>query len=243
MKKLLVCLMIACMLLSGCALAEDYGIQMIDLSQTEAVPMSLDDIQLNMSYTLDGYAIFQPKEFKYVDCFAQFGDKEDYSIFRYEDPSYSHVFSHSESNRDYHSWRYTDASWIDSGETADFLWLLTDITNLQQTGINYPDETEVKVFYQDNYQFDGWICQIVYDHMEYRDGYGNRGVARYGFDKSEYPNEITMNKAKNEPIEMMYTGTYAIGCTLPNFVVTDKASPLRLEIKLGDNTLTYHIRK
>lgn len=241
MKKLLACLMIACMLLSGCALAEDYGIQMIDLSQTEAVPMSLDDIQINMSYTLDGYAIFQPKEFKFVDCFAQFGEKGDYSAYNHDAVTYAAVFCHSASQLVNSSWRYRDAAWIDSGETADFLWLLTDITNLQQTGVNFPDEVDIKVYYQDNYQFDGWICQIIYDHMEYQNG--DRGLSRYGFDKSRYPNEITMHETKNEPIEMLYTGTYAIGCTLPNFVVTDKASPLRLEIKLGDNTLTYHIRK
>ena len=41
---------------------------------------------------------------------------------------------------------------------------------------------------------------------------------------------------------MMYTGIFVFGCTLPNSVVESKA-PLRIEINLGGNELTYNIRK
>ena len=45
-----------------------------------------------------------------------------------------------------------------------------------------------------------------------------------------------------ELTSMMYTCHIVFGCTLPNAVVQGK-EPLRMEIKLGDNDLTYHIRK
>ena len=247
MKKLLACLLLISLLLGSCATAEDFGIQMVDLTQTQSVPISLDDVQLNNAYTLDGYAIFLPKEFKYVDCFAQFGENGDYSVRQKNkhlwdpDTSYQTVFCHSESELQLNSWSYVDAVWNDSGETAEFLWLLTDIVNLQQSAVNYVEEATVTVYYQDNYQFNGSLYQIVYDHMELQNG--DRGLSRYGYSKEQYPNEITMNNSKTEPIDVMYTGTYAMCCKLPNYVVTDKQSPLRLEIRMGGNTVTYHIRK
>ena len=52
-----------------------------------------------------------------------------------------------------------------------------------------------------------------------------------------------MNSTKTEVVDVMYTGTYASGCTLPNYVIEDKKSPLRIEISMDGNELTYHIRK
>ena len=59
----------------------------------------------------------------------------------------------------------------------------------------------------------------------------------------KYSSEIVMNPKKTEAVDVMYTGTYAFGCTLPNYVIEDKKSPLRIEISMDGNELTYHIRK
>ena len=238
MKKLAIALALM-LVLTPCAFAEDLGVQVIGGKGAETVPLSLDDMQIGTSYTIDGYAIVTPKVSSFVDCFAQFGEKENYGVHRYNYEG--DVFCHSESNAPYDSWRYSDAAWMDSGESADFFWLMMDIVNLQKSDVDYAEEATVKVVYQDDYEFNGWIRQIVYDHMETQ--HGDKCVSRNGYEKGAYPNEIVMNPAKVEAIGMMYTGTYAFGCTLPNFVVEDKSSPLRIEIKLGENDLTYNIRK
>ena len=247
MKKMLAILFALSMMWSASfVLAEDLGVQIIGSDAAAAIPMSLDDMQLGTSYTLDGYAIVLPKEMKMVDCFAQFGENEDYSVYRtgslnYEETSYLPVYCHSQSAFKETSWRYVDAVWMDSGNSAEFLWPLMDVTNLQKSGVEFTEEATIKVLYQDDYEFNGWIRQIVYDHMEAQ--YGDKGLSRYGYEKEAYPNEIVMNPVKVEVIDMMYTGTYAFGCTLPNYVIEDKMAPLRIEIQLGENDLTYHIRK
>lgn len=226
---------------------DDLGIQIIGGPEAESVPMSLDDMQLGTTYTIDGYAKVLPRECKMVDCFAQFGETEDYSASYGHGygsyTSYDTVFSYSnEADFDKnHSSVYNDAAWNDSGESAQFIWFLVDVTNLQKKPVEFLEDASIKVVYQDDYEFEGWTRQIVYDHREKQ--YSDGGVTRYGFDKDDYPNEIVMNPAKVEPIDMMYTGTYVFGCTVPNTVVEDKTSPLRMEIKLGENDLTYNIRK
>jgi len=246
MKRIVSLVLCLAMLLTTAALAEDLGVQVIG-GNTAAIAVSLDDMQVGTAYTLDGYAVVVPKEMKVVQCFAQFGEAGDYSVYQEgaynsnKNTSYAPVYANSTSKLQFNSWRYKDASWMDSGESADFAWLLMDVTNLQKKTVEFTEEVSIKVVYQDDYEFNGWIRQIVYDHMEAQNG--DKGLSRYGYEKEEYPNEIVMNPAKVEAIDMMYTGTYAFGCTLPNFVLEDKKSPLRMEIKLGENELTYHIRK
>ncbi len=242
MKKMLSILVVLSILLSvSVAFAEDLGVQMIGDNNAEMVPVSLDDLKIGNFYTVDGYAVIAPKEMKIVDSFAQFGEKGDYSVYNNSHNYYPAVFCHSQSNLDYYSWRYSDAAWMNSGESADFVWLLMDVTNLQKTEVEFTEDISVKVVYRDEYEFVGWVRQIVYDHMEAQNG--DRGVSRYEYAKEAHPNEIVMNPAKVEPIGMMYTGTYAFGCTLPNYVVEDTKAPLRIEIQLGENELTYHIHK
>ena len=248
MKKFFVLVVIVALFASmAVANAEDLGVQVIGDNNAATVAVSLDDMQIGTSYTLDGYAVVVPKELKTIECFAQFGEKEDYRVYQVNmydgsvDKSYAPVYCHSGSKHQFNSWRYADAAWMDSGESADFVWLLMDVTNLQKSGVEFTEEVTVKVVYQDDYEFNGWIRQIVYDHMEAQNG--NKGLSRYGYEKDDYPNEIVMNPVKVEAIDMMYTGTYAFGCTLPNYVIEDKKAPLRIEIQLGENDLTYHIRK
>lgn len=247
MKKILaiaIAFVLAVLPMAACA--EDLGVQVIGGPEVAAVAVSLDDMQLGATYMMDGYAVVVPKEFKTVECFSQFGESGEFGVTivkNYGDlnPSFAPVYSYGESTFRYCDWSYIDAAWMDSGDTADFVWLLADVTNLQKTGVEFTEEAVVKVVYQDDYEFSGWVRQIVYDHMENQNG--DKKVSRYGFDKEDYPSEIVMNPAKVETVEMMYTGTYVFGCTLPNYVLEDKASPLRIEIQLGENDLTYNIRK
>lgn len=248
MKKFLAFVVLCAMLASmSVAYADDLGVQVIGDTSAASVAMSLDDMQLGTSYVIDGYAVVKPREMKTVQCFAQFGESGDFSARQNnqydggKDTSFAPVYCHSASKLQHNSWRYADAAWMDSGESADFVWLMMDVTNLQKTGVEFTEEVAVKVVYQDDYEFNGWIRQIVYDHMEAQNG--DKGLSRYGYEKEDYPNEIVMNPTKVETIDMMYTGTYVFGCTLPNYVLEDKKTPLRIEIELGENDLTYHIRK
>lgn len=247
MKKILALILMLMIALSSTAFASDLGVQLIGGEDTAIVPMSLDDLQIGTSYTIDGYAVVVPKDAKIVQCFAQFGESGNYSVYMQnqyssdKENNYNIVYSYSTSNLQKNSWRYSDAAWMDSGDSADFAWFLMDVTNLQKKSVEYIEEASIKVVYNDDYEFNGWIRQVVYDHMEDRNG--DKGLSRYNHEKEDYPNEIVMNPAKIEPIDMMYTGTYAFGCTLPNYVIEDKKAPLRMEIKLGENDLTYHIRK
>ena len=116
-----------------------------------------------------------------------------------------------------------------------------DVTNRQKKAVNFIEEASVKIIYQDEYEFTGWVRQIDPDVMSKSET--NYGTSRLNGDKNDYPNVVVLNPAKTHPIDMMYTGHYVFGCTIPNFVVEDKKSPLRMEIKLGDSELTYHIIK
>lgn len=99
------------------------------------------------------------------------------------------------------------------------------------------EDAKVQVFYQDDYEFGGWIRQINYDYLQ-------RGIAisRHGSDAS-HPNVVVLHPQNVESIGMLYTGTYIFGATLPASVIYDKKSPLRIVITIDGNELTYNIRK
>lgn len=240
MKKL-VALVLVLLMLCSYAFAEDLGVQVIS-PDTGAVATTEDDLQLGGVYPLDGCAIFAPVSCNLYDCFAQFGESGDYSVYyQTYDNTKATVYCNSQSKHDFFDYRYRDAAWMDSGASADYLWFVADITNLQNKPVDFSTEVVIKVVYQDDYEFSGWMRQINYDHMEYQ--YGDRCVSRQDYDKKLYPTQIVMNPKLVEEVDTMYTGTYVIGCTLPNYVINDKESPLRIEIELGGNELTYHIRK
>ena len=241
MKKFLALALLAVMLTSlSLAHAEDLGVQMIG-PNTGIVPDSIDDMKLGSTYTLDGYATIRPQDFLIVDYFAQFGEKEEYGVFWNSNWNIWQVASYSSSKFEYGSCRFNDAEWKESGNNAQFYWLTMDVTNRQKKAVNFIEEASVKIIYQDEYEFTGWVRQIDPDVMSKSET--NYGTSRLNGDKNDYPNVVVLNPAKTHPIDMMYTGHYVFGCTIPNFVVEDKKSPLRMEIKLGDSELTYHIIK
>lgn len=238
MKKLVCLVLVGMLLLSSAACAEDLGIQMVN-SNMNAGSDSIDDMQIGSTYTIDDYATIKATDFLTVDYFAQFGEKEDYSVDHNYNFTIWHVASYATSKLEYGSWRFRDAEWKESGSGAQFFWLAMDITNRQKKSISYIEQASVKVIYQDEYEFTGWIRQIDTDFIP-KDS-TDYGVSRLNGDKADYPNTIVLNPAKTHAIDMLYTGHYVFGCTVPNFVVEDKKSPLRMEIKLGENELTYYI--
>ena len=242
MKKLFILAVIVALLASmAVASAEDLGVQVIGGPDAENVPMSLDDLQIGQTYTIDGYAIIEPVEYQVVDFFAQFKKDANYaSVGGNKAGDANYVFVDKLNKDYYYNWRWWDAGWKDSGVNADFAWFLMDVTNLQKKDFDFMQNATVKVIYQDEYEFAGWVRQVNYDYLNY--GEKGRDVTRMGYDKKN-PNVVVLDPANVEEIGMMYTGTYAFGATLPNSVFKDTKSPLQMIITIDGNELTYNIRK
>lgn len=238
--KRIVCTLLAFVMLlslSSVALASDLGVQVIGGPETEPQAISLDDLQLGKTYTIDGYATIVPVDAQFVDYFAQFSSNADYQDSSWTYPTNNdadaYVYYQEDALKGYGSSYYRQAGWMDSGLNADFFWFRCDITNLQKKTVQYLGEASVKIVYDDEYEFNGWIRQANFDY--------NTAVYRYNTTTSGAPFAV-LDPANEEGIDMMYTGTFIFGCTLPNSVVESKA-PLRIEITLGSNELTYNIRK
>ena len=123
-------------------------------------------------------------------------------------------------------------TWAESGNDAEYAVLRIDITNLNIKDKNFLEDCTIKVVYDDIYEYAGWAFQYNYDNKSY--------------DRHAYKNEQNENYVINEAdifaIGPMYTGHYCFGCTLPNAVVEGK-QPLRMEITIDGNEITYNIRK
>lgn len=236
MKKCFSLFLVLVMLLAcgGAAVAEDLSVQVIGGPDVAATPMSLDDVQLGATYTIDGYAKIMPREFAFVDFFAQFNDDADYNSANYSNKNYWAVYYEEGAlngkNADY----YKQASWKDSGENAEFMTFMMDVTNIQKKGFKFMEDTTVKVVYAEEYEYAGWMRQINYDY--------NKNVYRWNASTTGFKTAVISPKNEEE-IGMMYKGTYVIGATLPNAIVEDKSSPLQLVITMGGNEIVYNVRK
>lgn len=234
MRKMLTMVLALLLALSmSSAYAEDLGIQVIGGPNAATQTQSLDDIQVGTTYTLDGFAKVTPVEYLVVDYFGQFNKDAVYnSVGR--DYTNDHVYYDTDWAQ-YSDWGYyyKDASWQDSGMNAEFVWLKLDIVNLQKSPVSFMKDMTVKVVYDGEYEFAGWVRQINYDYNIncYRRASETKGGGT-----------VVMNPANEEAINPMYTGTYVIGCTLPNSVFEDKA-PLNIEIDIAGNQLTYQVKK
>ena len=234
MKKLFALVLACLLLMSGAALAEDLGVQLLDTTQGNMEVMSLDDMQLETEYKIDGYAKVIPRTFAFVDSFSQYakdraGDNAAEGLHNAgSDRVIGYVYD-GDGWADYFQHIY----WNESGELAEFAWLTMDLVNLQKTDIAYFDQIQVKAVFDDEYEFGGWVRQMNYNY--------NQFVYRRYYDKPYAPIAV-LDPENEETVGMLYTGSFVIGCTLPNQVIEGK-EPLRLEITLGGNDLTYHIRK
>lgn len=122
-----------------------------------------------------------------------------------------------------------------SGNDADFAILRIDITNTGFTANDFLKDASVTVFFDEDYQYGGWFYQYNYDNYSYH------------YDWTDHANwhqntEWVINSKDQFAIGPMYQGHYCFGCTLPNAVLQSK-KPLRMVITLGENEITYNIRK
>jgi len=109
---------------------------------------------------------------------------------------------------------------FESGLDAEYFLLRLDVLNATAKPVDYMKDLSVTVTYKEVYIYTGFVYQYNYDQSK----------------------DIVKSVGTNA-IGMFYIGHYAIGCTLPNTVVTDKASPLKIVIQLGEHEITYNIRK
>lgn len=223
--------MTAAMML-GQAYGEDMEVQVLSAPEEEvaAEPVSLDDIKIDGEAEIPGYALIKPTAYEVADYLLAYCEGDSHSTSRvYADVAYS-------------------------GTEADYICLKADITNTATSPKNYLDNAAVSVFYDDDYEYAGWVRQFDYDafvggiyeliwngsyYYPYNEGDGIewlRGVTE--FDNTK----VTVNTADEFEINPLYQGHYLFGCTLPNAVING-SGPLRMVITLDGNEITYNIRE
>lgn len=210
MKKLLGVLLVLAMALSlSASLAEGRGVQIIGGPDMGAQTVSLDDMKLNSEAVIDGYGCITLTSFEYVDKLGYY-DRGEHDLYYDSEDLYA------------------------SGVEADYALLKADILNTSVTPKSFLTACEVKVIFDDLYEYGGWYDQYDWNNAS-NDGsnYLNAGAQNTTW---------VIDKEDRFEIGPMYTGHYAFGATLPNAVINSK-KPLRMIITLDGNELTYHIRK
>ena len=226
---------------SPSTLQDDLGVQAVGgNAEAEPIePMRFDDVTFGQAYKIDGYASITLLGFKFINMFAQWNDgkagREGVEIYdngRHEDYVFRKAKQDIKRNK---AIAYANCQIMNSGEEADFAWLKVNITNLQKTSVHFMQEIKVKVIYDDEYEYDGWVRQFNYDYANFELYSYNRNAGVIGW-------PVCLSPVDEMPIKQLYEGHYAFGCTLPNFIVEDRKSPLRMVIKIGEHELTYNIR-
>lgn len=210
MKKILSVLLVLSMLLSAsAALAEGMGVQVIGGPETETEPVSLDDFKLNTEAEIEGYGLLCATEFVFKDQLGYYrsGKKE----------------------------VYDSSDFYRSGNEADYALLKMDITNISTKPHDFLASCEVKVVFDDVYEYGGWFYQYNYNNKTYKSN-------NSGEDSQKQNTNWVINAADQFAIDPMYQGHFVFGCTLPNAVVNSKA-PLKMIITIDGNEITYNIRK
>lgn len=227
--------------------AEDIGVQVINEKTVKA--LSLNDMVLGETYKINGFARVIPLSCSFIDVFPQYikGNAGDNSFSEWgsnNDPEEPFVrygrYNWSFVNVCY----FNSIQWVRSGTNAEFLCFLVDLVNLQKEPYQFMENCSVKVIFDNEYEYKGWIRQFNYDYDTYRaEDAANTSDSHPKVDE-DYGTFIRAAIAPEdeEKTDMMYTGHYMVGCTLPNAVVIGK-EPLRVEATLGNNIVTYHIRK
>lgn len=128
---------------------------------------------------------------------------------------------------------YGDNLYYKTGREAEFVILRMDILNTTTNDKDYLGNCEVTVVCDDTYTYAGWCYQSNFD---------NKTNSYSEPDDKNQNTRWAINKADNFAIKPMYEGHYIFGCTLPNAIINSKL-PLRMEIKIDDNEIVYHIRK
>lgn len=126
-----------------------------------------------------------------------------------------------------------DWNWFDSGVEADYLIVKANILNTTVNPMDYLKDCEVKLVFNDSAEFLGWSHQYNWDNASKDLDWGDLN--------GKMNKEFFIDAADQFEINSWYEGHYCFGCTLPNAVVNG-TYPLRMEIKIGGNEITYHLR-
>ena len=232
MKKLATVMLVVVTVLSvSCAFADD------------SEKMTFEDVTFGKAYKIKGYASVTLLGFKFVDMYAQWEDgkagKSGNDVYYYgTDAERGYIYVYTKKTNDPHERGvvYKNCSFIKSENEADYAWLKVDITNLQKVDAAFMKEAKIKVIYDDEYEYDGWVRQFNYDYSKTEVFSSNKEAGTIGW-------PVCLSPVDEMPIKQMYKGHYAFGCTLPNSVVEDKSAPLRMIITINGHEFTYNIRK
>lgn len=234
MKKLVALFLMLALTLGVSAMAEDLGVQVIGENKTDVVA-TLDDLQSGVVVEIPGYAEVTVTKYAVQDCIMVRKPGVLGYICRLNGSSssqyieaYGKNFSfttkvectlHS-SNKEY---PYICTEWVghyESKSQAEYALLYIDVLNTTSMPVNFIENCQVKVIYDDTAEFAGWVRQ-----------------------RNEDLNQCDWIDAKdNFAVDPYYIGHYVFGCTLPNTVI-ERDAPMRMEITIGDIEMTYHIRK
>ena len=223
---------------SSSTLQDDLAVQAVGggAEPKSVEPMRFDNVTFGKSYKIDGYAAVTFLGFKFINMFAQWDDGKagpEQQRGRKSDLVYSQKLT--EKNKTLYGWLYyPNCSFKGSGNEAEFAWLKVDVQNLSKMSFGFIKDISVKVIYDDEYEYDGWVRQFNYDYSK-SEIYKYQETTIIGW-------PVCLSPVDEMYISPMYKGHYAFGCTLPNFIVEDNKSPLRMVIKLGEHELTYNIR-
>lgn len=205
MKKLISFLVLMALLCTG-AWAE-MEIQVIGGPEAGSDTVSLDDMQLGAKAEIDGWGEITLTTCKYIDWLHQFKQG-------------MHTVA---------------GNWnrFESGVEADYLLLQADVVNTSGTAKDYLATCEVKVIFDEEFEYAGWAWQYNWDN----------GTKDTEWDELNgiQNKEFVIDRADQFAIEPWYAGHYAFGCTLPNAIV-ESDKPLSLVITIDGNELTYNVR-
>lgn len=197
--------------------------------------VKIDNAVFGKAYKLDNYASVTLLGFKFVNMYAQWDDgKASGKINKYcYDAQGVYVRKAADIDRKYPA--FEECRFRTSGNEADFAWLKADIINRQKTEANFIKDITITVIYDDEYEYTGWVRQFNYDFSksEIYSKIKDAGVIGW---------PVCLSPVDEMPISPMYKGHYAFGCTLPNYVIEDKDSPLRMIINIAGNEIIYNIR-
>ena len=174
--------------------------------------MTFDNVTFGKEYKIKGYAAVKFLGFKFVDAFAQWEEGR-------VDANYP------DSNRSLRT----------SGHEADFAWLKADVRNLMKSDVKFIGDISVKIVYDDEYEYNGWVRQFYYDYSDAEVRTDNKDIGAIGSPTSLSPkDEIAIGP--------LHVGHYVFGCTLPMSIIDDKDAPLRMVVTMKSNEFTYNIR-
>lgn len=194
MKKILFLFIVIVLASCSTIAADEMGVKIISKDNTNSSAVSLDDLQLNVDVTIDGYGILNATSFEFFDWLGHYAE------------GVSHHNNYG---------RYT------TGREADFAMLRMDITNRMTKEKNFLDNVKVKVIFEDYYEYEGWYYQFNYDNQITNN---SNYYYDWNVDGNKQNTKWVISKKDNFAIKPMYTGHYVFGCTLPNAIINSKSS-------------------